>query len=164
MTGLLLSKILEQYELLQGLVQQIPQDKLNWRPVQNSLSLGELLGHLLECFAGFCAALYTARPDALADFVELKTLTVNHICTPDEAGPRLAQYMSAISRGFEVLTEDDLRRSIPTVFEPRGEPLFTILLGNLEHLVNHKHQLFFCLKLCGVDVGTRDLYKLRGGS
>jgi hypothetical protein len=48
------------------------------------------------------------------------------------------------------------------VFVPEGEPLLTILLGNLEHLVNHKYQLFFHLKLAGVPVTSRDIYKWRG--
>jgi hypothetical protein len=34
------------------------------------------------------------------------------------------------------------------------------LLANLEHFINHKYQLFFYLKLLGVSVDTRDLYKL----
>jgi len=36
----------------------------------------------------------------------------------------------------------------------------TILLGNLEHFINHKYQLFFYLKLLGVRVTTRDLYRI----
>ena len=38
----------------------------------------------------------------------------------------------------------------------------TLLLGNLEHLINHKHQLFTYLKQMGVEVTTRDLYRFRG--
>jgi hypothetical protein len=51
---------------------------------------------------------------------------------------------------------------VATVFVERGEPLLTLLLGNLEHLINHKHQLFTYLKQMGVDVNTRDLYRFRG--
>ena len=40
--------------------------------------------------------------------------------------------------------------------------MLTLLLGNLEHLVNHKHQLFSYLKLLGAPVRTPDLYRLRG--
>jgi len=36
------------------------------------------------------------------------------------------------------------------------------MLGNLEHLINHKHQLFTYLKLMGESVGSRDLYRFRG--
>jgi hypothetical protein len=51
---------------------------------------------------------------------------------------------------------------VPTLFVPEGEALFTILLGNLEHLINHKYQLFVYLKMLGVRVTTPDLYRLRG--
>jgi hypothetical protein len=39
---------------------------------------------------------------------------------------------------------------VPSVFVPEGEQLATLLLGNLEHLINHKYQLFFYLKLLGI--------------
>ena len=37
----------------------------------------------------------------------------------------------------------------------------TILLANLEHFINHKHQLFFYLKLLGLEVGTAQLYEIK---
>jgi hypothetical protein len=53
-------------------------------------------------------------------------------------------------------------RAIPTVFVPSGEAVLTLLLGNLEHVTNHKHQLFLYLKMLGVSVTTADLYAWRG--
>jgi hypothetical protein len=41
------------------------------------------------------------------------------------------------------------------VFVPQGEPLLTLLLGNLEHFINHKYQLFSYLKGKGSG-GQRD--------
>lgn len=70
-------------------------------------------------------------------------------------------YENCIREGFALLKDDDLARLIPTVFVPDGEPLITILLGNLEHFINHKYQLFFYLKLLGVEVTTSDLYRIR---
>jgi hypothetical protein len=32
----------------------------------------------------------------------------------------------------------DLGRKLPTVFVTEGEPIVNLLLGNLEHLINHK--------------------------
>ena len=37
----------------------------------------------------------------------------------------------------------------------------TLLLGNLEHLLNHKYQLFLYIRLQGVTVTSRDLYQFR---
>jgi len=50
---------------------------------------------------------------------------------------------------------------LSTVFVKEGETLLTLLLGNLEHLINHKHQLFTYLKLLGVAVTSQDLYHFR---
>jgi hypothetical protein len=60
------------------------------------------------------------------------------------------------------LSDADLARLLPTVFVPQGETLLTLLLGNLEHLINHKHQLFVLLRSLGCPVATADLYRLRG--
>lgn len=161
-------KVLEALERTEHLVSLVPAEKLEWRPATDVVSprpmtdLGHLLGHLLDCTAGFCAALYAAYPAQLNDFAELRDLRVNHACGPEDAAKRLEQYSRCIARGFELCTDEDLGRKIPTVFEPKGERLVTLLLGNLEHLLNHKYQLFFYLKLLGVPVGSSDLYRFRG--
>jgi hypothetical protein len=159
----LFAKLGEQAERAQHLISLVPAGKLDWRPeAANAVSVGELLGHLLECLAGFCAALYALHPGPLEHFAALRTLPVNHSCKIDEARRRIADYMSHIEEGFRHVTDQDLARRIPTVFVPAGEPALAILLGNLEHLINHKYQLFFYLKLLGVSVSTPDLYQLRG--
>jgi hypothetical protein len=126
------------------------------------LRVGDLLGHLLDCAAGFCALLYSINKGRLSHFEKLRGLPVNHFCGIEEARSRLAEYISHIEEGFASLEDPDLRTLIPTVFVPAGEPVLTLLLGNLEHLINHKYQLFIYLRLLGVDVGTKDLYRIRG--
>lgn len=123
--------------------------------------MAELLGHLLDCLSGFCATLHAAHPNETAHFVKLRELPVNHRCEVEEARARLRDYESHIKEGFAVLSDADLTRSLPTVFVETGEPVMTLLLGNLEHLINHKHQLFSYLKLMGIPVSTRDLYRFR---
>jgi len=161
LAGVMLSKLEEQIELADHLITLIPADKCEFKPTPDSLRVCELLGHLLECLAGFCASLYAVEPDRLAHFARLKELKVNHCCGIEEARHRIGDYASHIREGFGLLGDDDLARRIQTVFVPEGEALTTVLLGNLEHLINHKHQLFFYLKLLGVRVATRDLYRIR---
>jgi hypothetical protein len=161
--ALFLAKLNDQVDRLEHLLDLIPPDKVAWRPPVPSpaFAMNEVLGHLLECLAGVCATLYAAYPKELAHFTRLRVLPVNHPCLIDEARQRMREYMRHIGEGFHLLLDQDLARHIPTVFAPSGEAVLTVLLGNLEHLINHKHQLFFYLKLLGVPVTTRDLYRWR---
>jgi hypothetical protein len=158
-----LSKIEEQIERTVHLIRSMPAEELDWKPpIPGAWPPAALLGHLLDCLAGFCAVLHAAYPDILRHFLDLRQLPVNQVCDREEAGQRIALYRSCLSEGFALLHDDDLARRLPTVFVPEGECLLTLLLGNLEHFINHKHQLFTYLKLMGLDVGTADLYRLRG--
>jgi hypothetical protein len=160
----LLRKIEEQIERTEHLAAMAPNDRLDWKPPAiTAWTLGALLGHLLDCMAGMCAALAAANPAHLAHFAELRSLPVNHPCSPPEAIERIALYCTRIHEGFALLRDPDLARSIPTIFVPEGETLLTLLLGNLEHLINHKHQLFVYLQQMGLAVNSSDLYRFRGG-
>src|ERR1043166_6425556 len=115
-------------------------------PPARADSVAGLLGHLLDCLAGFCAVFAAADPEGLVHFAALRDLPVNHACAPAEALDRLSVYRVHIAEGFAHLSDAALPRPIPTVFVPDGEPVLTLLLGNLEHLINHKHELFTAIK------------------
>ena len=179
------TKIGEQMERLTHLLSLVPSDRLSWRPdildggplggtpesrrnagagevgTPPLVPLGELLGHLLECLAGFCAALYKIDPPRLSHLAGLRDLAVNQFCDVHEASGRISQYRAHIAEGLAMLTDTDLAQTIPTVFAPAGESAAAVLLGNLEHLINHKFQLFIYLRLLGVPVTSRDLYQFR---
>jgi hypothetical protein len=160
-------KVLENIERTEHLASLVPPSQLQWRPespdnLAKATTLGHLLGHLLDSLAGFCAAFYKAFPVELADFREIRSLGFNEPCGPDDARQKIQLLTPYIDRGFRQCSDADLVRRIPTVFVPNGETLATILLGNLEHLINHKYQLFFYLKLLGTPVSTGDLYRWRG--
>jgi DinB superfamily len=157
---LILSKLEEQIERTEHLITLVPPDKLEWSPRPDSLRVCDLLGHLLECLAGFCALLHKLAPERLAHFERLRELEVNHCCGIDEALSRVKDYSGHIREGFAILSDEDLSRRLPTVFVSEGEAALTLLLGNLEHLINHKHQLFTYLKLLGMRVSTTDLYQI----
>ena len=161
LASLFLSKLDEQIEQTRHLISLIPSDKLEWRPQAETLRVCDLLGHLLECLAGLCATLYAVNSDKLSHFTALRDLPVNHCCEIEEASGRIRDYALHIREGFALLSDDDLVECVPTVFVADGEAVMSLLLGNLEHLINHKYQLFFYLKLLGVSVNTGDLYRMR---
>jgi hypothetical protein len=154
--------VFEQIERTEHLLTLIDDKQLDWRPAAEVFTMGELLGHLLESVAGFCAVLFALNREELSHFDRLRELPVNHRRTPGEATAQLRQYRSYLEEGFGLLKDQDLTRQIPTMFVPQGETALTLLLGNLEHLINHKHQLFFYLKLSGIEVSSPDLYRFRG--
>ena len=147
----LVDKIGEQIERTRHLIALVPAERLDWRPQAGDWTTADLLGHLLDCISGFCAVLAAAEPERLAHFAKLREMPTT-----------IEIFHSHIEEGFALLTDADLARRVPTVFVPEGESILTLLLGNLEHLINHKHQLFIYLKQMGVPVATLDLYRLRG--
>ena len=162
--SLVLAKLNDQVDRTRHLISLIPPQQLDWKPgfsdPATAASMGELLGHLLDCLAGFCAGFYTLYPVRLAHFAALRDLQVNHRCEPEEASQRVGHYMKHIEEGFAQLNADDLVCSIPTAFTQSGAPFLSVLLDNLEHFINHKFQLFLYLKLLGVSVQTADLYRM----
>ncbi len=163
MCAALLEKLHEQIDRTVHLITLLPLDLANWTPaIPVAWPVEMLLGHLLDCLAGFCAVLTAVEPERLAHFSELRSLPVNHACSPGDALARIAIYTARIDEGFGLLEDASLAVIVPTVFAERGEPVLTLLLGNLEHLINHKHQLFTYLKQMGVAANTRDLYRFRG--
>jgi hypothetical protein len=158
----LLAKIQEQVERADHLIGLLPDSALEWAPpFPGAWPASTLLGHLLDCLAGFCAVLYAVDPVRLAHFANLRSLPVNHRCGKEEAKARISVYRDRIDEGFGLLHDPSLSRALPTVFAAAGEPVITLLLGNLEHLISHKYQLFTYLKLIGVDAASRDLYHFR---
>src|SRR6266849_7433530 len=100
----ILAKIHEQMERTDHLVRLVPPDRLDWTPpIPGAWPAGVLLGHLLECLAGFCAVLGAAEPERLAHFAELRKLPANHHCSPGEAVSRIARYRDHIEQGFALL-------------------------------------------------------------
>ena len=146
----LLDKIGEQIERTRHLIRLVPAERLEWRPQVGDWTTADLIGHLLDCISGFCAVLVAAEPERLAHFAKLREIPAT-----------IEIFRSHIEEGFALLTDADLARRVPTVFVAQGETILTLLLGNLEHLINHKHQLFTYLKQMGVQVATPDLYRFR---
>jgi hypothetical protein len=162
------AKVDEQIERLARIIRRIPPASSDWKPellndaFPNPRSLGDLTRHLISCLGGFLAVLHAAYPDQLSALLAMKEKRVSRECPPDEAIQCIEEYRFYIRAGFDALNDADLGRMLPTVFVPSGESVLTLLLGNLEHLVNHKHELFYYVKLRGIHLTSADLYRFRG--
>ena len=161
--SMILSKIDEQVQLTDHLISLLPDRDLHWKPTKaKAFTAAALLSHLLECLAGFCAVLIAVEPSLLIHFSDLRALLANHSGDQTETRKRIHLFIDRIHEGFSVLDDSALYKLVPTVFVKSGEPLLTLLLGNLEHFINHKHQLFMYLQLIGINLGSKELYRFRG--
>jgi len=161
----LLAKIHDQIDLTEHLIAVVPIERLHWSPpIKNSWPLAMLLGHLAACMSGFCAVLGAVLPEALAHFQQLREPGVVIADPLSETSRKIALYRAHIDEGFDLLRDANLAQVLPTLFVKSGETVLTLLLNNLEHLINHKHQLFVYLQLLGVEVNSRDLYRFRADS
>src|SRR5215472_6987366 len=103
------AKIYEQIERTEHLVSLLPEGRGDWvPPISGAWPVSILLGHLLDCLAGFCAALHAAAPQQLASLTSLRDLPVNHDCSPVEAISRVAAYRGGLESGFAALRDSDL--------------------------------------------------------
>src|SRR5580692_11101021 len=107
----LLLKIQEQIDRTVHLIQLLPlgQQK-GTAEAPGAWPVEMLLGHLLDCLAGFCAVLAAAEPQRLAHFSELRNLPVNHACSRGDAASRISLYRARIDEALALLEDADLGR------------------------------------------------------
>ena len=147
-TAILAGQITTDADLLTDLLALAPVHQPDFRPPWlPAFSLAELTTHLTESLAGLAACFHRLHPDRLAHFLTAPrdSTTLRHL----------------IAEGFAATTDSDLDRAIPTYFTPTGEPFLSVLLVNQQHLHHHTYQLFVYLKLLGIPVETRHLYRFK---
>jgi len=116
-------------------------------------TVGELLVHLTEALDGLCGTLYNVDPTRFESLLELRQDGAR------EHSSRFRLYRVALAQAFESLEDEDLAVTVRSPFRADGETVLARVLVNLEHVVNHKHELFIALKLLGLNLGTADLYR-----
>jgi uncharacterized damage-inducible protein DinB len=161
---LIAAEIQSAYATADKLASMVDDKALDWKPAAGSnwMTTGQLLKHLTESCGAACRGFVTgdwgfpegtdltAIPPAemlpsIASVAEARRLM--------EADKRLALEMLASCK------ESDLaERPAPAPWDPTAMPLGRRLLQMVEHLKQHKGQLFYYLKLQGKPVGTADLW------
>ena len=139
----------------------VPSDKLDWRPTENSFSLGQLIEHIPR------ALWFNAKVIASED-VPLKSLREILVAnrrqpgaTVDEAVQHLVDYSSRFRQILMNLGEEKFKRSTVNTPQWGALPVWRFAIFTLEHHLNHKMELHMDLRLLGVKVNTLTLYSVR---
>ena len=145
---------------IRGLVEMVPNDKLDWAPAPNFMTLGQLLKHLTENWTIVRMFVTGEWPfsteEEMAEAMKLENL---QSFTKDEA-------LSALEKDLEdgvdyiqkEISEEDFFNKVikaPWGYEAR---ICDAVVFSRDHFLNHKMQLFLYLKLLGLPVNTSTLY------
>ncbi|MEE8104831.1 MAG: DinB family protein [Planctomycetota bacterium] len=167
-TELLTTEIEDAYGATAQLIGRVKDEDLDWKPETgaNWMTTGRLLFHIAEscgmCFKGFVTGEWPmpegateggAEP-AMATAEQMKSVgSVEEARTLLAADKQVALDMLA-QAGESRLAE----QGTPAPWDPRELPLGQRLLQMVGHLMQHKGQLFYYLKLQGQNVNSADLW------
>jgi len=149
------------------LMKMAPADKIDWKPAEgNYFTLGQVLEHLSTDLGaeikGFVTGDWGVELTPEGEFPpEMQVLPPAEkfpCCDPQTALKQLDKSYRLSKETLAGLSEEDFRSKM--VKAPWGVegPMWSMLLSALEHLINHKYQLFFYLKMLGLPVNTYTLY------
>jgi len=157
------------YHATEGLLDLVDEGSLDWKPQTgtNWLTVGQLLKHISDGCGATCKGFITGDwgmpPEAF------ESMSPEEMLPPAEAFPTVdtvAEARDALvadkALTFELIDgagDDDLEnKQVTAPWDPRPRTLGAQISGAIEHLVAHKAQLFYYLKLQGVDVNTGHLW------
>ena len=150
----------EMFKPTESLFRLVPPEKIEWKPTENSFSLGQQMAHIAGALGVYGHGI--TRGDW--GFKSMRERFVQNRHTPsttvDEAVKLLQENHAEFKKLIGSLTEEEF--NIGEVETPQlggKAPRWRVAMLAVEHHINHKAELFMCLKLLGVRVNTGHLYR-----
>ncbi len=145
---------------LKGLVEMVPDDKLDWAPGKSFMTVGQVLKHISENWS-IIRMLVTGKwpftsEQQMADMMKLENIPS---CSKTEAIQAMERDLKDSLEYIEkeISQEDFFNKVVTAPWGFQGELWKAILMAQ-EHFLNHKMQLFLYLKMLGFPVNTGLLY------
>jgi hypothetical protein len=171
LTDLLLHEAEVTYALTEKLFHRVGDSDLSWAPATgtNWMTIGQLMMHCASFGCGKAVQGFVKGDWGLPAGTHLEDLGEDDHLPPAVALPSVATIQEALDRLATdrnltlsgIANAGELALMDRRVSAPWGGPTFTLfqhLLHMIDHLAQHKGQLFYYLKLMGKDVGTCDLW------
>ncbi len=170
-TELLKTEVESTYTTTQRLLERVDPASLNWKPETgpNWMTMGQLLKHISSAGGSGCKGFVTGDW-GLPPGMKLEDMKPEEMLPPAEKLPTLDSVEEAMTllaedkelalRMIAQAGENDLaNKKAAAPWAPGHEyPLGWQLHQMVQHLGQHKGQLFYYLKLQGKDVNTADLW------
>jgi hypothetical protein len=143
---------LDAFRPAESMIKMVPSDKMDWKPAQNFMTMGELLCHLGDGIGTMLACLVNN------DWPQPEDQGGMPSCNAEEALARLEKDKSRLRDVLSSMTDEEFAEKIATTPWGANGKLEKMALDFREHFTNHKMQLFTYLKLLGLPVNTQTLY------
>lgn len=145
------------------LFQQIPEEKIDWKPTENSFTIGQQLAHMVGAFEVYARGMTTGDWGVKSMRERFLQNRRTPSITVSEAIRLLHANHDEFRRRIGSLSEEEfLRGELETPQLGGSFPRWRIGMLFIEHHLNHKAELFMYLKLLGIKVNSGHLY--RGGA
>jgi uncharacterized damage-inducible protein DinB len=170
LADVLLQETENNYKVTEKLFQLVEPGQLSWKPTTGSnwMTLGQLLMHCSQA-CGVAIRAFVTGDWGLPEGVDIKDIPPEEMLPPAEKLPTA----DSVEQALRLLAEDrevaiatvkgvDEAELLQKRFSaPWGGAEFTLfqhILHMINHLGQHKGQLFYYLKLLGKDLKTGDLW------
>jgi hypothetical protein len=159
------------YAIAEKLFRRVDDQELSWKPASgmNWMTVGQLLMHSASFGCGKAVQGFVKGNWGLPGDTSVEDLAAEDHVPPASALPSVQD----VEQALELLAQDRnlalaciadmdeavlLARRVAAPWGGSEVSLFQHLLHMIEHLAQHKGQLFYYLKLMGKDVNTGDLW------
>ena len=150
------------YKATRGLIQLTPDDKLGFKPKEGLMTVAQVLKHLATSLgASLAMAVKNDWPDIPEDEMLPAADKMPASQSAAEALGEIEQDWEILQQEMEKITDGEFNQNrINVPWMPVPMTLVEYMMQAMEHISNHRMQLFIWLKLAGQDLNTAHLYGL----
>jgi len=148
------------YKAVRGLIKLTPKDKLNFKPMDGVMTVAQVLKHLAS---GLGASLAMALADNWPQVPEGEMLPPTEKMpksnSVEEALKEIDDDWELLKAEFEKITDGEfIGNKVNVPWMPFPMTILEYMMQAMEHVSNHRMQLFIWLKLSGEKLHTGHLY------
>jgi uncharacterized damage-inducible protein DinB len=148
------------YKAARGIIKLTPDSKLDFKPMAGLMTVGQVLKHLVTCLgASLAVAVSNDWPAVPEDEMLPPVEKMPKSNSAAEALKEIDEDWALLKQTMEKITDGEFNdNKINVPWMPFPMTLVEYMMQSMEHLSNHRMQLFIWLKLAGEKLHTGHLY------
>lgn len=148
------------YKATRGLIQLSPEDKFNYQPMEAVFTVDQVIKHCVSSLGSMASmAIHNSWPKMSEEDMLPPAEKAPKVNSIKEALAEIDQDWQQMKDELEKITDEEFNTKMTHApWMPNPVTIAEIMMLALEHLSNHRYQLFIWLKLSGEKLNTMHLY------